>query len=100
MIPLDKLQEMSKEEIIEAFLRLQQEYASQNKLYLNLADENGAVVAATAQKHQENAALRQEYTNLQNAHSALNDEHEKLKAAHSELQKQRPKRKWFFGLFR
>jgi len=99
MISPEKLQEMTKEEVIKSYLDLQQEYARQNQLYLNLTNENVAISAGMARKHQENATLREEYTNLQNAHSAVNDEHEKLKAAHSELQKQRPKRKRFLGLW-
>jgi hypothetical protein len=73
MISPEKLQEMTKEEVIKAHLDLQ-EYARRNQLYLNLTNENGATSAAMARRHQENATLRQEYTNLQNAHSAVNND--------------------------
>lgn len=99
MIPLDKLQEMPKEELIEAFLRFQQEYARQQQLYLNQINETTAISAAMEQERNRLAALRQEHANLQNAYAAQAEENKKLKATHSELQNQRPKRKWFFGLF-
>ncbi|MGO8931650.1 MAG: hypothetical protein ACLQU3_32755 [Limisphaerales bacterium] len=99
MIPLDKLQEMSKEELIQAFLGLQQEYARQNQLYLNLTNENAAIAAAVQEERNRLAALQQERANLQNAYSAQTEENKKLKAAHTQLQNQRFKRKWFSKLF-
>jgi predicted nuclease with TOPRIM domain len=99
MIPLDELQEMEKEELIKAFLRFQQEYASQTQMYNNLANENAAIQWAIQQERKNYAALQQEHAALRQEHANLQNEHTSLKAAHVDLQNQRPKRRWFLGLF-
>lgn len=97
MIQMERLQGMSKEELIHAYLALQNECVQLRQIHLQQMDENAAIREDSRNRL---AIYHEKHAKVEAAYSALRNEHEKLKAAHSDLECQRQKKKGFLGLFR
>lgn len=78
--PREDLIMMSKEQLVDIYFRLQEEYARLNKQHRQTLADNAAVSGALQKYRSDNLAIEQK-------HTALEKEHAELEEAYSQLQK-------------